>query len=116
MMDMSRTKLREGKPFTQPLMTTASRKRRLLEIELLESLSDSDEAVDELMGVWMYERGAGYAHDLEWMQQDCSPGLVEEEGVLRDMVYATNYEWMEPTIRLASLLFYKGRWTESYDL
>lgn len=98
------------------IITTTNQRRGLLEIEMLESLAYSDEPVDALMGMWVNERGPTPAQDLERMQEYCSPALVQEERMLRDMSHATHFEWMEPIIRLATLLFYRGLRGESYDL
>ena len=48
-------------PQSQQYLTSACRKRRRLELELLQSLQSSDDAVDELMSLWLrYECPARY--------------------------------------------------------
>lgn len=96
-----------------PPLTSAGRHRRLLEIDLLDSLEDSDEAVNELMHLWMHENTIEDAATLEAMETSCSDGLVEEEKALKAMV-DRNPHWAEPRVRLATLLFFKGRTEESY--
>ena len=104
-------------PIGRPLLTSSGRKRRQVELELLESLQDDDEAVEELMMLWLCERDAAATQRLQSMEQKCSDGLVEEEAYLRQLVadYGVE-EWVEPASRLACLLFYKGRTQESHDL
>ncbi|GAX20950.1 hypothetical protein FisN_1Lh389 [Fistulifera solaris] len=97
------------------MLSSVSRRRRELEIQLLESLNDSDDAVEELMHLWIAERGDGYATTIMEMEKECSVGLLQEELVLRNMIQEQPC-WAEPVIRLATLLFYKGRTEESYEL
>lgn len=100
---------------SSPILTSAGRHRRNLEILLLESLRDSDDAVDELMHLWMYERDAQSADDLVKMQELCSPGLVQEEIALREMV-GKDATWAEPYSRLAAILYFKGQTENSYEI
>jgi hypothetical protein len=99
------------------LLTTAGRRLRELEIQLLESLRDSDEGIDPLVHLWTTERNAEASHALLQMQssnQICSEGLVQEEANLAAL--CRNYPgWAEPWSRLATLLFYKGvvRWSDA---
>lgn len=97
-----------------PVLTSAARHRRLLEIDLLQSLADSDEGVDELMHLWMYEQSAEEALLLTAMETTCSEGLVDEEAQLRAMI-RDHEQWAEPRVRLATLLFFKGRTAEAYQ-
>jgi hypothetical protein len=99
--------------YTPDPLTESSRRRRLIEMELLEALQDSNDAVEELMSLWMVERGRKAAEDLTEMENVCSPGLEEEEKMLRDMMDQHGIHWAEPVSRLASLLFFKGRSEES---
>ena len=101
----------------RPLLTSLGRKRRQVEMELLESLQDDDEAVEELMMLWLCERDAAATQRFQAMEQKCSDGLVEEEAYLRQLVAEYGIEeWVEPASRLACLLFYKGRTQDSHDL
>jgi hypothetical protein len=94
-------------------LTTTARHRRMLEIELMKNLEHSDDAINELMHLWMYENDASMAHELEDMQDECSPGMRYEEGRLLEMIrdYPT---WAEPRARLALLFFFQGRTRDSY--
>ena len=105
----------EDSVYVPPPLTTSSRKRRLLEMDLLASLEDSNDAVDELMHLWLCERDAVSTQQLVAMQEACSPGLVQEEQQLRAMVDQYGVDWPEPAARLATLLYYKGRSEESME-
>jgi len=100
---------------TIPVLTSASRHRKRLEIDLLESLADSDDAIEELVHLWMHENTADDAMVLTAMETQCSDGLIEEEKTLRSMVLE-NPHWVEPRVRLALLLFYKGQTEQSYQV
>ena len=100
-----------------PLLTSAGRRLRELEIQLLESLIDSDGAIDQLVHLWTTERSTESAHALLQMQhaeQPCSAGLVREEAALAELC-RLHPGWAEPWSRLATLLFYKGipRWSDA---
>jgi hypothetical protein len=82
-------------------------------MELLESLKDSDKAVDYLVTMWMVERGAGPHQRLQAMEQICSDGLVVEEATLRNMIQDYGMDWPEPMSRLAAILYFKGKSDES---
>lgn len=97
------------------LLTTTGRHRRLLEIELLKSLRKSEDAVNELMHLWMYENDASLAQELEEMQDECSVGMVYEENRLRQIIHEFP-NWVEPRARLALLLFFQGRTQDSYNM
>lgn len=98
-----------------PIMTTAGRRRRELEIDLLTSMKESDDGVDELMHLWLYEHTVDEAMMLESMEDQCSPGLVEEQRTLKRMIQE-NPHWAEPRVRLATLLFFKGETQESHHV
>lgn len=98
------------------LLTSAGRHRRRLEMDLLESLQDSNDAVDELMHLWMYEPNcAEAAAALQAMEDECSEGLVVEQATLHDLMQAFP-AWAEPRVRLATLLFFKGETQASYAM
>lgn len=99
----------------QDMLTATGRHRRLLEIELIKSLKKSEEGVNELMQLWMYENEHDMAHELEEMQNECSPGMVAEEKRLHEMIEEFPH-WAEARARLALLLFFKGHNHESYDV
>ena len=98
-----------------PAATSVSRRRRHVEMELLDSLRDSDDAVGELLHLWVTERDAESAQQIIQMEQECSPGLEQEEQMLRCMIQ-DNPTWAEPVLRLATLLYYKGCTEESYEM
>jgi hypothetical protein len=102
-----------GSYYMPPPQTASSRRRRLVEMELLESLQDSNEAIDYLMTLWMVERGAGPKERLQAMEHICSDGLVLEEATLRDMIHEYGMDWPEPMSRLAAILYFKGNSDES---
>jgi hypothetical protein len=99
------------------LLTSAGRRLRELEIQLLESLRDSDGGIDQLVHLWTTERSTESAHALLQMQtseRPCSAGLVQEEAALAELC-RRHPGWAEPWSRLATLLFYKGipRWSDA---
>lgn len=106
---------RDSPSSISPPLTTASRRRRKVEMALLELLRDSDDAVNELMDLWMNERGESQAKQMQEMEDSCSDGLVKEEELLRNMIEVNGNEWAEPMSRLAAILFYKGRSVESKE-
>ena len=97
------------------VLSSAFLGRKRLEIQLLQSLQDSDDALEELIYLWMQEAEPEDAQALQDMQEECSSGLVKEEALLRKMIEEHD-TWCEPCIRLATLLFYKGRTEESFQL
>lgn len=99
--------------YTPPPLTESNRRRREVEMKLLETLNESDDAIDELMSLWMTERDADSAQRLQAMEQLCSPGLEQEEAVLRSIIDEYGLDWPEPASRLASLLYFKGKSEES---
>jgi hypothetical protein len=97
----------------QPILTTGGRRRRQLEMDLLKSLSDSDDAADELVNLWMHETGDRQAAAvMAAMQEACSPGLVREERDLLAMI-AEYPSWAEPRLRLAFVYYFQERFEES---
>jgi hypothetical protein len=96
------------------LTTAAQRYRSQLEIMLLESLEGSDDAVDELVHLWVHETTPRNAHVLEQMSTECSPGMQAEQEWLRQTIQK-HPTWVEPQIRLATLLFYKGETQPSHQ-
>ena len=99
--------------YIPPPITESFQRRRELEIQLLESLQDSDDAIDALMNLWMVERTVESAQQLQSMQETCSSGLVEEERQLRAMIQEYDIHWVEPLCRLALVLYYKGEIEEA---
>ena len=97
------------------LLTTVGRYRLTVEMDLLESLRESDAAVDELLHLWITERDQESAAQIFAMQANCTRGMIKEEQQLLKMMQR-HPTWAEPVIRLATLLFFKGRTEESYQL
>ena len=95
------------------LMTSSSRRRQEVEMELLKTLEDSDDAIDELVFLWLSERDAESTQLLQEMEKGCSDGLFDEEERLRNMITKHGIEWTEPLNRLATLLYFKGNSLES---
>lgn len=106
----------------RPLLTNTARKRRLLEIQLLQSLVDTDDAIDELMSLWMYGEcpsDVSAQTELALMENSkVSSSLTtnEVEQTLRTIIYNTHCLWVEPMNRLALLLFLKGKYDECQEL
>jgi hypothetical protein len=93
----------------QPVLTETGRHRRHLELGLLQNLADSDEAIDELVHMWMYETGdARAAERLHAMQDLCFTGLRDEIDELNALVHEYP-AWAEAKARLALVYYYKGR-------
>jgi tetratricopeptide (TPR) repeat protein len=104
------------KTFQQPLLTTAARRRRQIEMDLVATLKDSDDATDQLVNLWMYETAdAKAAACMAAMQTKCSQGLVQEEAALKQMMQ--DYPaWAEPRVRLAFVYYYTNRFGASYKV
>jgi tetratricopeptide (TPR) repeat protein len=97
----------------QPILTTGARRRRQLEMDLVASLSDSDEAADILVNMWMYETGDHEAAAvMAAMQESCSQGLVREEEDLLAII-AQSPTWAEPKVRLAFVYYFQDRFEDS---
>lgn len=96
-------------------LTSTSVHRRQLEIELLKSLEDSDDALEELVHLWLYQHGGEAAEALEEMHGDCSPGLFHERAIL-EAITRDYPSWAEPQMRLGALLYYKGETEQAREL
>jgi hypothetical protein len=97
------------------VLTTVGRHRRMVEMALLDSLRDSNDALDEIMHFWITERDEDSASQIIAMEKHCSSGLENEEEQLRRMMEQYP-SWAEPVLRLTTLLFFKGRTDESYKM
>lgn len=97
-------------------LTSAARRRRQVEIHLLQSLNNSDDALDELMSLWIHECPCLTASTalVKLMESECSFGSAEEtlRKILSDCPAAI---WPEPAARLALLLFLQGQYRESQE-
>lgn len=96
------------------LVTSASRRSRELEISLLETLKESDDAIDELVHLWAFEQSPEVGKQLEGMQSGaCSPGLVQEMRVL-DSLCQQYPAWAEPWSRIACVHYVRGQYSRSF--
>lgn len=96
----------------EDLLTTGYKRRKEVELQLLEHLKKSDEAIDPLIDLWSSENREG-ALVFERMEEFCSPGLKQEEVTLRQIIDDSEREWAEPIVRLALLLFVKRKYLDS---
>lgn len=96
-------------------MTSNVHRLRETELRLLETLIDSDDAIDPLVELWVKEReDAGEA--LHYMIVAPTYDLDREEAILRDMIEDYGDGWVEPHGRLAVVLFTKGQYMEALHL
>lgn len=91
----------------QLFLTTSGRRVREVEMQLLKSLEDSDDAIDQLVHLWTTERDGEAASDMLFMDLSCSKGLEIEEARLWQLI-EEHPGWAEPHARLAAVLFHKG--------
>jgi hypothetical protein len=91
----------------QLFLTTSGRRMREVEMQLLQSLEDSDDAIDQLVHLWTTERDEDAASDMLFMDVSCSRGLEIEEARLWQLI-EEHPGWAEPHARLAAVLFHKG--------
>jgi hypothetical protein len=101
---------------TPHLLTNAGRKRRKLEIQLLQSLVQGDDAIDELMSLWIHECPCKVSStdSIKFMSsEEATCTLEEAESTLRHIIADCPIElWPEPGARLAYVLFQLGQYTE----
>lgn len=97
-----------------PEPSCTSRRVRERELELLESLRESDVALDQLVQLWSNERDQAAANIFVQMQHKCSKGLVVEAGLLRKMTQDYD-DWAEPHSRLAMLLVFQNKVDEAVE-
>jgi hypothetical protein len=98
------------------LLTNAGRKRRKLEIQLLRSLEQNDDAIDELMSLWINECPCKVSStdSIKFMSsEEATCTLEEAESTLRHIIADCPIElWPEPGARLAYVLYQLGQYTE----
>jgi hypothetical protein len=102
-----------------PPLTAIMRERQVKEIEILEALDESEEAVDELWTLWFTERGPTAAALLFKAEELVSKGEAhwnEAETLLWNIIHDYGVHWAEPINRLATLKFLQGKLVESKDL
>lgn len=101
----------------QPPLTAIARERRLKEISLVSSLTQSDDAVNELWALWIAEKGPAAATLLLRAEQLMSVESYEEaETILWTLIHQHGVHWAEPVNRLATLKYMQGRLEESKNL
>lgn len=105
---------------TPPPLTTILRERKLTELTLLQSLDESDDAVNELWALWFAERGPQAATLLLRAEELVSMGTESKwqdaEELLWTLVEEHGIHWAEPLNRLATLYYLQGRMEESKAL
>jgi hypothetical protein len=101
---------------TVPL-TNGGRQRRKLEINLLKSLKDGDEAINELMSLWIHECPCKVVSTdaVKFMEFDCTSIAAAEETLRNILADCPIRTWPEPAARLALLLFVQGRYAECQE-
>lgn len=101
----------------QPPLTAIAHDRRLKEISLLATLTDSDEAVNDLWALWIAEKGPAAATLLLRSEQLMSVDSFDEaEAILWSIIRQHGIHWAEPVNRLATLKYMQGRLEESKKL
>jgi len=125
-----------------PPFTTILRERRINELEILNSLSSSDQAITDLWSLWFTERGTEAATLLLRAEELSSRAVgangsasgsspssggsgaagsgeedaQEAESLLWDLIEEHGVHWVEPVNRLATLMYMRGRLEESKAL
>ena len=103
-----------------PLLTTITRERMEMEISLLESLAESDDAIPELWNLWYNARGPEAAKELHQTEALVAQGQPEAwakaEIQLKKLIAREGIHWAEPVNRLATLMFLQSRHEESKEL
>lgn len=100
-----------------PPLTAILRERRLKEIQLLSTLHNSDDAVNELWALWIAERGPTAAANLLHAEELMSvESWTEAEQLLLTLIDTHGIHWAEPVNRLATLYYMQGRVEESKAL
>jgi tetratricopeptide (TPR) repeat protein len=103
-----------------PILTSLERKRRVLEIELLQNLiRNDDETIHQLWSLWYCERGNVTATKLLYDATTYSndPNTWNEaEHILRTLILQYGIYWVEPVNRLATLYYIQGKYKQSIDL
>jgi exonuclease VII small subunit len=102
-----------------PPLTAIGKERFEMEIQLLKSLVDSDDAVPELWTLWYHSRGPNAARALEVTDSLTAQGPEfwnEAEQKLQQLVAEEGVAFVEAVNRLATLHFLQGRYPESKQL
>lgn len=93
-------------------LTASSKRVKEVELELLEHLESDDASIDPLVDLWTLEKKDA-APMLRKMEEHCSPGLLEEEKLLKELIDDYGDEWAEPMARLALIFFIKGYYDQA---
>lgn len=100
-----------------PPLTAVGRERRLKEISLLTTLSQSDDAISDLWALWIAEKGPSAATLLLRSEQLMHvESYNEAESILWTIIHQYGVHWAEPINRLATLKYMQGRYQESKQL
>ena len=100
-----------------PPLTAVLRERREKEIELLNSLRTSDNAVSDLWSLWIAERGSDAAAKIKHAEELISvESWSEAETEILALIEEHGIHWAEPVNRLATLYYMLGRYEESKAL
>eukprot|EP01083_Nonionella_stella_P088492 246648_1 len=100
-----------------PPLTAILRERRLKEMQLLSTLTHSDEAISELWALWIAERGPTAASTLLHAEELMSiESWDEAEQTLLTLVEDHGIHWAEPVNRLATLYYMLQEYEESRAL
>jgi hypothetical protein len=103
-----------------PLLTSIGRERMEAEITLLESLTESDDAIPELWDLWYNARGSRAKEQLMKTEALVAKGQPdswkEAEDLLKKIIAKEGIHWVEPVNRLATLMFLQSRHEESKEL
>jgi len=103
-----------------PLLTSIGRERLETEIQLLESLAESDGAISQLWDLWYTSRGPRAAEELMATEKLVAMGnpnaWKQAEEMLRKLIAKEGLYYVEPVNRLATLLFLQDRLEESLEL
>lgn len=101
-----------------PPMTQSRKEQKLIEMHLLHSLQESDEALSDIWSHWFAEQGADPAAELLRGEELASRGpehFDEAEQIFRDLIASHGLYWVEPINRLATLLYRQNRLQESKE-
>lgn len=103
------------KPQHPKILTSTCKKRKEIEIQLLQSLEYSDDGIDELMSLWIIAEcpnnriNSQTLIDFETIDYLSTYG---KEVTLRKIITDSNMEWIEPMNRLAYILYMKREYNE----
>ena len=100
-----------------PPLSSTERDRRLIEIKLLECLSEDDDAVSELWQHWYSERGSTAQSRIEEISEKFTDADFQEcEKDLIEMIDEYGIYFVAPVNLLATLYFMVGKLELSYKL